>query len=187
LTFRVVNVAALKAKADIVIIDVGPSSGIINKVIVMGSDYILPATLADFNSICSGEGLLTAVLPNWYTWYRDFLKYQKDSFADDEEWIDTYAKDFTRGFCMPGRLPRILPFLVGAVRLKRNKVPQYPSALIIRLEDLIDKAKKTNDILRERFISCNNGKHVMALVVEVNEYFTMKVLFVLFDQCSAEN
>jgi hypothetical protein len=62
--FRVVKVAACNANADFVTIDVGPSSGIINKVIIMGSDYILPVTFVDFNSICSGEGLLTVVLPN---------------------------------------------------------------------------------------------------------------------------
>jgi len=58
-----VEVAATNVKANVVLIDLGPSSEFMNRIITMSSDYILPPSFSDFLSINSATGLLAVVLP----------------------------------------------------------------------------------------------------------------------------
>jgi hypothetical protein len=146
----------------------------------MGSDYILPVTLADFNSACSVEGLLATVLPNWFVWYRDLLKYQRNSITDNGEWMSTDTKKFTKKFRLPNRFPRILPFFVNSVKLSKKKMLRCPSMLILRIENMIKKANAKDNLLRDRFISCNNGSYVMALAIEVCINSVYNLFYILF-------
>lgn len=89
---------------EFVLIDLGPSSGYLNRVFVMSSDYILPMALADRMSLCSTDGLLYTVLPIWMEWFADIKALDARRDADEDA--------FTRSFKFGDRAPRILPIIV---------------------------------------------------------------------------
>jgi len=65
-------ITAQKYKADYILIDLNPSTGPINKIIVMSSDYMLVPCSPDYYSymsICS----LTKILPTWHQWRINIL------------------------------------------------------------------------------------------------------------------
>lgn len=55
--FRVINQAAIKANADIVLLDLGPNLGAINRAVLGGSDYIICPVSPDLFSIRGTENL----------------------------------------------------------------------------------------------------------------------------------
>jgi hypothetical protein len=57
--------AAARVGAKIVLVDLGPSSGILNETFVMSCDFIIPPTCPDYYSVASVDGLLTTVFPRW--------------------------------------------------------------------------------------------------------------------------
>lgn len=67
---------------DLVFVDCGPSSGALNQMIFLSSDYIIPPVYADYFSTTSVFGLLTSVVDRWLTWYRMFVSEQAQD-ADD--------------------------------------------------------------------------------------------------------
>ena len=86
---KIIDEAALRVNADIVLVDFGPSAGILNKVFVLQCDYILPTARADYFSYYSIQAMLDHLLPEWFEWY------SKQSWA---------------GF--PQQPPPLLPFLI---------------------------------------------------------------------------
>ena len=50
-------------QADIVIVDLGPSSSLLNQCILLGCDFILPPVFPDYFSLSSAHKLLTHLIP----------------------------------------------------------------------------------------------------------------------------
>lgn len=78
---------------QIAVVDFGPHSGLLNRVLVTSCDLIIPPCFPDALSFSSSRSLLQAVLPSWFKWFVDF--------ADMP--YNTYMKK---------KLPYILPFVV---------------------------------------------------------------------------
>jgi hypothetical protein len=104
------------------VIDVGPSSSILNQLIVMGSDCILPASFANFHSISSADGLLKAVLPKWFAWLEDFMAYQTNN--------QNNLMQAAKPYLWPAHKPKILPFLISSLRPHTRRVTKYTSKWI---------------------------------------------------------
>ena len=85
---------------EYIILDCSPSPGVINKVFVMSSDFILPPCFADFYSVSSVHGLLWKVLPDWLTW--------RQSLVNEQQSLGTVPSAFK----LPLQPTRLLPFLV---------------------------------------------------------------------------
>lgn len=66
--FRVIKQAAVKSKADIVLLDLGPNLGAINRAVLGGSDYIISPVSPDLFSIRGTENLGNKLL----TWRREW-------------------------------------------------------------------------------------------------------------------
>ena len=62
-----------------IFIDCGPSSGTINQLVFLSSDFIIPPVFADYFSTTSVFGLLTAVLDRWLTWHRILVDEQNNN------------------------------------------------------------------------------------------------------------
>ncbi len=84
----------LKHDCTYTIIDLSPSSGFINRILITSCDYIIPPCFADRSSYGSSVSLLDRVLPDWYTWYRHL------------------TRDGMRHKTVKRNLPYILPFIV---------------------------------------------------------------------------
>ena len=67
---------------DLVFVDCGPSSGTLNQIICMSSDYIIPPVHADYFSTTSVFGLLTSVLDKWLTFRQDLVNAQSEDEDD---------------------------------------------------------------------------------------------------------
>lgn len=105
---RLVTLTAKHVGARIVLVDFGPSSGILNQVFVMSCDYILPPCFADFYSICSADGFLKSLLPMWIIWQQRTLAKQVDRIQD--------APDHER-FAFNPTTPRVLPFIITKYKM----------------------------------------------------------------------
>lgn len=107
---RLALLQAAHVGARIVLVDFGPSSGVLNQVFVMSCDYILPPCFADYYSICSADGFLRTLLPSWIKWQREVLAKQVDRLAMQEDPANL-------DFAFRQHPPRILPFLVTAYKM----------------------------------------------------------------------
>ena len=104
------------SQLEFIIVDLGPSTGEINKALVMSSDFVLPPANADYFSCSSVRGLLYEALPHFCLWRkqhqgkigalskRDKDNLKKGGFYDfaSEEW------------------PKVLPFLVGGYEVENK-------------------------------------------------------------------
>ncbi len=88
-----------KLNCPVAIIDFGPHSGYLNRVLVTSCDLILPPCFPDRLSFGSSHSLLDHVLPSWFRWY------------------DEKIKDQTTEIMKP-KLPYVLPFVVTNYKLR---------------------------------------------------------------------
>lgn len=164
--------AAHKVNADVVLIDMAPSSEFMNRVIAMSSDYILPPSFADFLCLSSAEGLLRYVLPLWYEWHEKMTKAQAAMLRADRVSADA------KPFLLPARSPFILPFLVSAlvvrkpgVRHRERTLLRYSSIWSKQLEQVVKKVIDDTPAMAGRFIPNFSNKsplrYVMTLIPEV--------------------
>jgi cellulose biosynthesis protein BcsQ len=96
---------------EFIILDCSPSSGVINKICVMSSDFILPPCFADFYSLSSVHGLLFNVLPVWLRWRATVVAEQAS------------IPEIQAAFKLKPHPPRILPFMVGNYNLSYAGLP----------------------------------------------------------------
>ncbi len=97
---------------EYVIVDLGPSAGAMNQVIILNCDYILPPLRGDYFSLCSMNGFLNTLVPYWL----DFLKKYKREIRSR-----SVEKEDRVKYANFGAPPKILPFLLNAYPMK-NKV-----------------------------------------------------------------
>jgi hypothetical protein len=64
---RLIEKMSRSTRADFVFIDLGPSTGALNELFVMSSDYILPPCSPDQHSFHSTRRLIDTVLCNWFS------------------------------------------------------------------------------------------------------------------------
>ncbi len=95
---------------EYVVVDLGPSAGAMNEVIILNCDYILPPLRADRFSLCSMDGFLNKLVPNWLKFLK---KYNREARNLSKEDRLKYANF--------GSQPKILPFLMNGYPMK-NKV-----------------------------------------------------------------
>ncbi len=89
---------------EYVVVDLGPSAGAMNQVIILNCDYILPPLRADRFSLCSMDGFLNKLVPNWLKFLEKYKREIRRTIVDKKE-RDKYAKF--------GSPPKILPFLMN--------------------------------------------------------------------------
>jgi hypothetical protein len=106
--------AAHYVKAEVVIVDFGPSGGQINKIFAMSCDAIIPPLFADYFSVSSADAFLTSIIPSWLVW-RDKLRDKQSRFFVELE--HQYRAEANK-YRFNRFEPRILPFLVTAYPLK---------------------------------------------------------------------
>lgn len=144
-----VKAAAWRSQCDIVIVDFGPSSGLVNKIFVMSCDCIIPPTFTDFMSISSCDGLLTQVLPRWLEWRTTYFQQHQINLRDDGD--DDYFYRFNT------KIPRITPFIVTGYNACTTQaqhnippsqitLPQRDSAWLLILIDLISNARVSDPV-----------------------------------------
>ena len=104
--------AAKNCGAKIVIVDFGPSPGVINKAFVMSCHYILPPTYPDYFSYASAHTLLTVIMPAWLTWRETLVAAQQAHLNNLIRDGSQVAHSVGR-FAFPTAPPFIFPFLAS--------------------------------------------------------------------------
>mmetsp|Transcript_47674 Transcript_47674/g.109679 ORF Transcript_47674/g.109679 Transcript_47674/m.109679 type:complete len:310 (+) Transcript_47674:61-990(+) len=118
-----VRQAAYLTNADFVIIDCGPSSSMLNKNILISSDYILPPTICDHFSLSSMHSFLKFLLPSVIELLRILRKQQAKIVGVSGS--DVYANQMAYGHVVPKSPPRILPFIATNFKVKYIADPNY--------------------------------------------------------------
>mmetsp|Transcript_47681 Transcript_47681/g.109708 ORF Transcript_47681/g.109708 Transcript_47681/m.109708 type:complete len:305 (+) Transcript_47681:3-917(+) len=118
-----VRQAAYLTNAEYVIIDCGPSSSMLNKNILISSDYILPPTICDHFSLSSMHSFLKFLLPSVIELLRILRKQQAKIVGVSGS--DVYANQMAYGHVVPKSPPRILPFIATNFKVKYIADPNY--------------------------------------------------------------
>lgn len=114
---NLLRMAAYVTDADYVLVDMGPSSSYLNKVLLMSCDYVLPPMFPDFFSLSSLHALLHVMLPSTVS-ELSYLKTKRDKAYEQPE-NATVSKIKAFGYTYTDKLgPAILPFIVTNYRKK---------------------------------------------------------------------
>ena len=96
----------LKRNFDMILVDLSPSCSAMNMAMVMSCDYVLPPCFLDMYSCESVHGLLTEVLPRWFTWLKATAEFQESTNGYK------FVKDANiMPFLVRKTPPKILPFI----------------------------------------------------------------------------
>lgn len=174
-----------KYDIDFVFVDFGPSSGILNQVLVMSCDYILPPCFADFYSVCSADGFLNYLMPAWIEWRRQLKADESIIFAD------TSRKSKQGHFAFNNNPPKILPFIVTSYKMYNKKGGGQQVAIgsarwIYALRDVINSASPDIKHLYEPF----DNQQFLPLLQHVGQIIqyshTLRVPFIDFNEVHLE-
>ena len=90
---------------DVILVDMSPSCGALNRVMAMSCDLILIPTFASVYSAVAIYNMFRTVLPEWYAWRSNLIRMQSDPVwgADNENDIRFQFKSDP---------PRILPVVM---------------------------------------------------------------------------
>ncbi len=135
---------------EYVIVDLGPSAGAINQVIILNCDYILPPLLADYFSVCSMDGLLNTLLPYWL----GFLQQYRDETRKRP--LDTEDRTAYSKFGAP---PKILPFLLNGYPMRNRIMVKNYAIWSQTMSDFLEGPESTvSPRVKELMIRDGEGK-----------------------------
>jgi hypothetical protein len=160
---------ARSCKADYVVVDMGPSSGMVNQMFAMSCDIIVPPVFPDRFSRSSIEGLLHYVLLHWYERHARLValhsRIAAESATDEGRHYATAAAGTSRMY--PFRLPMkrcpplLAPALVSRMQCHRENIlhvdfstSQWIEAMTAEFVAFADPQAKNADrkrLLHERF------------------------------------
>ncbi|KAG2446264.1 hypothetical protein HXX76_000854 [Chlamydomonas incerta] len=125
---------------EYVIVDSGPSNGMLNKVVVTSSDYILATAMPDSFSVSSVHAMLNVVLDGWFDWQERVVKLQKDYLASGGLAVGQYAAGAPRRNFLYNATTRILPILVVGYQAKKNVVQSAEAPWVARIEQIFSNS-----------------------------------------------
>ena len=104
---KIIKAVARSIDARIVVIDVSPSFGNLNKLAVLSSDIVLPPVFADISCCQTVQRLFGVLIPKWFLWRREYL-----------EWENTQQNHpHYKCFRFNRNLPQFFPLLVNNFKL----------------------------------------------------------------------
>lgn len=101
----------------IAVVDFGPHSGLLNRVLVTSCDLILPPCFPDAMSFASSRSLLQSVLVSWYHWHVRIAFQPQNNF-------------------LKKKLPYILPFVVTNFHVRSGSMYKNASIWTTMLQEL---------------------------------------------------
>eukprot|EP00899_Mesostigma_viride_P009089 jgi/Mesvir1/18181/Mv09468-RA.1 len=133
-----------------IICDFGPSAGVLNQILVMSCDYILPCFQPDFFSASAVYGFLHNVLPDWLGIFNSIRLASKLNLTDPR-------------FAFNPLPPRILPFLMNNFVLEgKEMLTPMDSAFFSLVERVVNSEEDpVSDDVRALFLP--DGSNCMAL------------------------
>jgi len=121
---------------DFIMVDVGPSTDEVNKMIVMSSDYICPPVFADSYSTTAVHALLTNFLPAWLSWREIVMKVLPAGKRTPE--------------------PRVLPILLNNYTTEDHKMDITATNFFLTIEDFCNRYRADQG----SYHTCNGAPHV---------------------------
>lgn len=149
------SLTAKERNIGVVLVDLGPSSGLLNRVFVMSSDFILPPAFADRLSMASVDGLLNSILPDWYKWHARVLGEQPGRI----NMVPLDQQELIRQFSFSEFPPKLLPLTVTSYRVYNKGVTKGNAVWIKGCEQLVDKLTES---VKAAFVRVN-GRGVLPL------------------------
>jgi hypothetical protein len=128
----VIEKFAGQEKLDYVLLDCSPSSGILNKILCMTANYILPPAFADLGNLHSLHRMLNKVIPTW--------------LKDRKELVEKQRRfNVTNYYKLPENPPKLLPVVMNNLALYQNRsVTEAASLWVIRVKRLFEADPSSN-------------------------------------------
>ena len=162
-----------KHNFEYVLLDLGPSSSLTNKVFVLSSDHIIPPVFPDYFSINSVHGFLTRLMNKWIHWKTEIRLAEDKFFREMEDYKDEYDLASYEAYRLKRELPKILPFLVTNYRTRK---PPGVHAELVKGE-LLEKAYAEMANTLTSVVMGNEVKPQVKELYQPNSNGKMVVLF----------
>jgi cellulose biosynthesis protein BcsQ len=183
---------AKKWKADVVIVDLGPSGGKWNQAMAMSSDYILPTVLADYFSTASVHGLIgtrgqtneTKVLPKWIEWvgqHRTLISKLPPIEVTKHKNNSIYHFDKT---------PKLLPFLVQGYEMDSSggtRMKESEACFLESIRIMVEEQTELDKEILESYICDGEGKMVVPFLRKLEHNSVAQNVGVSLMQISKEH
>ena len=104
---RIALQKASECNAQLVVVDVGPGVGVLNKTLVMSADACVPCSFADEMSITAATDFFTTIMPMFLVWHSEVMKQDKTYSVVSHRFVKT--------------VPRLFPLLVSNYVLMKKK------------------------------------------------------------------
>ncbi len=135
---------------EYVVVDLGPSAGAMNQVIILNCDYILPPLRADYFSLCSMDGLLNTLVPYWLEFLKKYKREMKGRLQNEND-RQRYAKF--------GSPPKILPFLMNAYPMKNKVIVKHYSIWSQTMIDFLNGTRVSSQAVKALIVRDAEGKN----------------------------
>lgn len=127
---------ACELEATTIIIDFGPSTGMMNRTFVSSCDFLWSPCFADAPSTIAIHSLYASVLPQWTRWFYA----QRAAHAHDLRVATFTHRDLVRAFAWTHTFPQSLPLIVTNYHtINRTIAPKYAQWI-----DLLDRIMRVH-------------------------------------------
>lgn len=99
---------ATREGMDVILVDMAPSTTVLNKVLVMSCDRLMIPSLADRLHYNAMQVLLDTILPNWFDWHQTMVQKQTEHLHT----LDLNQRIIYQSYALPKCPPKILPIVV---------------------------------------------------------------------------
>jgi len=142
---RLLLLTAEKYKIDYIIVDVGPSVGLLNTIVVNSCDYILPPVCPDTFSFQTVVGLVERVIPEIFFERRDTWVHNYSQRA----WLGkTLEVDGRDDYMFHTNRPKLLPFLMSNYFFKNDTgIGAAERHYMDAIKDYMDKTDVRKDYM----------------------------------------
>jgi cellulose biosynthesis protein BcsQ len=119
---RIALAAAAACGAALVLVDMSPSSGVLNKAVLMSCDVCVPCTFSDTVSLSAACMFFTDTLGEWIKWQEAAVRKDREARAD--KCLSPYISRFN----YRSRPPTLFPMLVSGFTLEPPPTPSSSSS-----------------------------------------------------------
>ncbi|KAK3284245.1 hypothetical protein CYMTET_8095, partial [Cymbomonas tetramitiformis] len=113
-----------------IVLDLSPSACLLNQLLVMSSDFVIPPAFPDFFSTSSVCSLLKTIMPKWITWQKRLVRSQQEKVEDGE--LAPNSK-----YLFKKEPPKFLPILATNYKKNNKKVTKGFSSYVQALRRVV--------------------------------------------------
>jgi len=158
---RIALAAAAACGATLVLVDMSPSTGVLNKVVLMSCDACLPCTFCDDVSLSAACMFFTDTFGEWLAWQEAAVRKDRELFASGR--LSAYIPRVR----YPAKPPVLLPMIVSGFAVERVVPPPRsvrPESESKEEEEAVAVPPSSDEAVAQSAISLSDSQRIIKAV-----------------------